>query len=101
MKVLGTRVLVKVINEEIKTASGLVIASSSGADVDANVKGTILSVGRGFLLDSGVWVGLDVKVGDKVLVNKFSGAEVSDPLDDKVKLMVINEKDILLVYDKA
>ena len=71
---LHDRVIVKRLEEERTTASGIVIPdSASGEKPD---QGTVQAVGNGKLLDDGSTRALDVKVGDKVLFGKYAGQEV-------------------------
>jgi chaperonin GroES len=60
------------------------------------VKGEVLAVGNGKILDNGDKRGLDVKVGDKVLFGKYSGTEVKV---DGEELLVMREDDIMAVFE--
>ena len=70
---LHDRVIVKRLEEERKTASGIVIPDSATEKPD---QGEILAVGPGKRDDSGKLVAMDVKVGDRVLFGKYSGQSV-------------------------
>lgn len=94
MKVLGTRVLLKIIKETEVSVGGILLASEA---VNQNLKCEVISVGKGMLLDSGVWVPLDVNIGDIVLVSRTAGADVRSENREE-SLMVVNEKEILVVY---
>ena len=86
---LHDRVIVKRLEEERKTASGIVIPDSATEKPD---QGEILAVGNGKILEDGKVRPLDVKVGDRVLFGKYSGQSV------KVKgeeLLVMREEDIM------
>lgn len=86
---LHDRVIVKRLEEERKTASGIVIPDSATEKPD---QGEILAVGNGKILEDGKIRPLDVKVGDRVLFGKYSGQSV------KVKgeeLLVMREEDIM------
>jgi chaperonin GroES len=90
---LHDRVIVKRIEEERKTASGIVIPDTAAEKPD---QGEIVAVGKGKKGDDGKIVALDVKVGDKVLFGKYSGQTV------KVKgeeLLVMREEDIMGVIE--
>ena len=67
---LHDRVIVKRIDEERKTASGIVIPDTAAEKPD---QGEVLAVGKGKKTDDGKIIALDVKVGDKVLFGKYSG----------------------------
>ena len=60
------------------------------------IKGEVLAVGNGKILDSGDQRGLDVKVGDKVLFGKYSGTEVKVEGEE---LLVMREDDIMAVIE--
>lgn len=87
MRPLHDRVLVKVNEESSKTASGIIIPDSSK---DKPSEGEVMAVGSGYRLDNGSDRALDVKVGDKVLFEKWGGAEVK--LDGQEFLMMKEEK---------
>ncbi|MBI2312584.1 MAG: co-chaperone GroES [Betaproteobacteria bacterium] len=92
---LHDRVIVKRVEEERKTASGIVIPDTAAEKPD---QGEIIAVGKGKLLEDGKLRPLDVKVGDRVLFGKYSGTTV------KVKgeeLLVMREEDIMGVLEAA
>ena len=68
---LHDRVIVKRIDEERKTASGIVIPDTAAEKPD---QGEVLAVGKGKKTEDGKLIALDVKVGDKVLFGKYSGS---------------------------
>ena len=86
---LHDRVIVKRLEEERKTASGIVIPDNAAEKPD---QGQVIAVGPGKLLDSGARATPDVAVGDKVLFGKYSGTEVKV---DGVELLIMRENDIL------
>ena len=91
---LHDRVIVKRLDEERTTASGIVIPdSASGEKPD---QGTVQAVGNGKLLDDGSTRALDVKVGDKVLFGKYAGQEVKVDGED---LLVMREEDIMGIVE--
>ena len=90
---LHDRVIVKRIEEERKTASGIVIPDTAAEKPD---QGEIVAVGKGKKGDDGKIVALDVKVGDKVLFGKYSGTEVKVGGDE---LLVMREEDIMAVIE--
>jgi chaperonin GroES len=90
---LHDRVIVKRIEEERKSAGGIVIPDTAAEKPD---QGEIVAVGKGNKDDQGKLIPLDVKVGDKILFGKYSGQTV------KVKgeeLLVMREEDIMGVIE--
>lgn len=90
---LHDRVLVKRLEEELKSPGGIVIPDSAA---EKPIKGEVLAVGNGKVLDNGKVHPLDVKVGDTILFNKYSGTEVKIDGDE---LLVMREDDISAVLD--
>ena len=90
---LHDRVIVKRLDEERKTASGIVIPDTAAEKPD---QGEVMSVGNGKLTDEGNLVPLDVKVGDRVLFGKYSGQTVTLKGDE---LLVMREEDILGIVE--
>lgn len=71
---LGDRVLVKPIKEEEVTKSGIVLPDT--VDKEKKMEGEVVAVGPGKILDSGERAKMEVKVGDKVIFEKWGGEEV-------------------------
>jgi chaperonin GroES len=92
---LHDRVIVKRIDEERKTASGIVIPDTAAEKPD---QGEVLAVGKGKKTDEGKLIALDVKVGDKILFGKYSGQTVKVKGDE---LLVMREEDIMGVIEGA
>lgn len=90
---LHDRVVVKRVEAERKTASGIVIPDSAGEKPD---QGEVIAVGNGKKLENGEVRALDVKVGDRVLFGKYSGQSVKV---DGVELLVMREEDIMGVVE--
>ena len=90
---LHDRVIVKRLDEEKKTASGIVIPDTAAEKPD---QGEVMSVGKGKLTDEGNLVPLDVKVGDRILFGKYSGQTVTLKGDE---LLVMREEDILGIVE--
>ena len=90
---LHDRVIVKRLDEEKKTASGIVIPDTAAEKPD---QGEVMSVGKGKLTDEGNLVPLEVKVGDRVLFGKYSEQTVTLKGDE---LLVMREEDILGVVE--
>jgi len=87
-KPLHDRVLVKRIEQESKTASGIIIPDSAQ---EKPIQGEVLSVGSGTRDESGSIRPLDVKAGDRILFGKWSGTEVKI---DGQELLIMKESDI-------
>ena len=92
---LHDRVIVKRLEEERKTASGIVIPDTAAEKPD---QGEIVSVGKGKRNDDGKLIPVDVKVGDRVLFGKFSGQTVTVKGEE---LLVMREEDIMGVVETA
>jgi len=90
---LHDRVIVKRIEEERKTASGIVIPDTATEKPD---QGEIVAVGKGKKGDDGKLIPLDVKVGDKVLFGKYSGQTVKVQGEE---LLVMREEDLMGVLE--
>jgi chaperonin GroES len=94
LRPLHDRVIIKRLDNETKTASGLVIPDTDAEKPD---QGEILAVGTGKKDDSGKVIPLDVKVGDRVLFGKYAGQTVKV---DGNELLVMREEDIMAVVQK-
>jgi len=86
---LHDRVIVKRIEEERKTAGGIVIPDNAAEKPD---QGEVLAIGTGKVMDDGTVRPLVVKVGDRVLFGKYSGSSVKMDGDE---LLVMREEDIM------
>ena len=86
---LHDRVIVKRVEAERTTASGIVLPDSAGEKPD---QGEVLAVGPGKRDDNGKQVALDVKVGDRVLFGKYAGQAVKV---DGQEVLVMREDDIM------
>jgi chaperonin GroES len=93
MRPLHDRVIVKREEEERKTAGGIVIPDSAA---EKPIRGAVVAIGHGKVLENGDRRALDVKVGDKVLFGKYSGTEVK--IDGK-EYIVMREDDIMAIMD--
>ena len=91
---LYDRVIVKRVEEERKTASGIVIPDSATEKPD---QGEVIAVGPGKRDDAGKLIPMDVKVGDKVLFGKYAGQTVKVEGEE---LLVMREEDIMGVVEK-
>ena len=90
---LHDRVIVKRVEAERTTASGIVIPDSAGEKPD---QGEVLAVGPGKRDDNGKQIALDVKVGDRVLFGKYAGQSVKV---DGQEVLVMREEDIMGVLE--
>ena len=95
LKPLGDRLIVRAIDEEETTASGLVLPDTAK---EKPQKGKVLAVGDGKLDDDGKRVPLEVSVGDEVLYSKYGGTEIK--VDGK-ELLVLRESDVLARVEKS
>ncbi|MBQ1081260.1 co-chaperone GroES [Nocardiopsis sp. B62] len=94
LKPLEDRVVVRTLEAEQTTASGLVIPDTAK---EKPQEGEILAVGPGRLDDNGKRVALDVNVGDVVLYSKYGGTEVKY---DGQEYLVLSARDLLAVVEK-
>jgi chaperonin GroES len=92
---LHDRVIVKRIEEEKKSAGGIVIPDTAAEKPE---QGEIVAVGKGKKDDNGKLIPIDVKVGDRVLFGKYSGQTVRVKGDE---LLVMREEDVLGVIEGA
>ena len=90
---LHDRVVVKRIEEEAKTAGGIIIPDTAK---EKPQQGEVVAVGPGARDETGKIIPLDVKVGERVLFGKWSGSEVKIDGED---LLIMKESDILGVLD--
>jgi len=90
---LHDRVVVKRIEEEAKTAGGIIIPDTAK---EKPQQGEVIAVGPGARDESGKVNALDVKVGDRVLFGKWSGSEVKIDGQD---LLIMKESDILGILE--
>lgn len=88
---LGDRILVKPVEKEERTKSGIVLPDTAK---EKPQEGIVEAVGPGRVLDNGTKVPVEVKVGDRVLYAKYAGNEFK--LDD-VEYLIVSERDVLAV----
>ncbi len=91
---LHDRIIVKRLEEERKTASGIVIPDTAAEKPD---QGEVKAVGKGKVNDDGKVRTLDVKVGDRVLFGKYSGQTVKVEGEE---LLVMREEDIMAIVQR-
>ena len=92
---LHDRIVVKRLEEERKTASGIVIPDPAAEKPD---QGEVIAIGKGKILEDGKVRSLDVKVGDRILFGKYSGTTVK--IKDE-ELLVMREDDVMGVLEAA
>jgi len=90
---LNDRILVKRLEEEAKTAGGIIIPDTAK---EKPAEGEIIAVGPGKLNDHGERVPMDVKPGDRVLFSKYGGTDVKIEGED---YLIMREDDILGVVE--
>ncbi len=90
---LQDRVIVKRLEEETKTASGLIIPDTAK---EKPQRGVIVAAGPGKKDDNGKLIPLDVKAKDKVLFSKYAGTEIKI---DGEELLIMREEDIMGIID--
>ena len=86
---LQDRVVVRRVEEDTKTAGGIIIPDTAK---EKPMQGEVLAVGPGVRNEDGDLIALDVKPGDRILFGKWSGTEVK--LDGQ-DLLIMKESDIL------
>ena len=94
LRPLHDRVIVKRLDQETQTASGLIIPEAAAEQPD---QGEILAIGNGKILEDGKVRPLDVKVGDRVLFGKYAGQTVKV---DGNEVLVMREEDIMAIVQK-
>jgi chaperonin GroES len=90
---LQDRLLVKRVDEEDKTAGGIIIPDSAK---EKPQEGKVVAVGPGKTADDGKLVPLDVKKGDRVLFSKYAGTEVNI---EGTEHLIIREDDVLGILE--
>ena len=88
---LGDKVVVKVSEEEEKTAGGIILPDTAKKKPQ---EGEVIAVGPGKISDNGAKIEMQVKKGDKVLYGKYSGTEVTVDGED---YLIMRESDILAI----
>ena len=94
IKPLEDRIVIKQVEAEQTTASGLVIPDSAK---EKPLEGEVVAVGPGRISDAGTRLPMDVAVGDKVIYAKFGGTEIKVGLES---YLVLNSRDILAIIER-
>ncbi|NLB17841.1 MAG: co-chaperone GroES [Syntrophomonadaceae bacterium] len=89
IKPLGDRVVVKVLEGEEKTKSGIVLPDTAK---EKPQEGEVMAVGSGRTLDNGEKLAMEVKVGDRIIFSKYGGTEIKS---DGEEYLILSERDIL------
>ena len=90
---LQDRILVKRVDEEAKTAGGIIIPDTAK---EKPQEGKVVATGNGKAGDDGNLVPLEVKKGDRVLFSKYSGSEVNIESEEH---LIIREEDVLGILE--
>jgi len=93
LRPLHDRVLVKRLDEDGKSAGGIIIPDTAK---EKPMQGKVVAVGSGARNDDGKVVALDVKNGDTILFGKWSGTEIKVGNDD---LLIMKESDIMGIIE--
>lgn len=93
IKPLGDKVVIQVLEGEMKTKSGIVLPDTAK---EKPQEGKVIEIGTGKMLENGTRVALDVKVGDKIIFSKYAGTEVKFDGQD---YLIVSERDILAIVE--
>jgi chaperonin GroES len=93
LRPLGDKVIVKRVEAETKTKSGIVLPDSAK---EKPKRGKIVAVGEGKRLDSGERAPVSVKKNDEVIFTSYAGTEIKV---DGEELIIMNEEDILAIVE--
>jgi len=91
LRPLGDRVVLKPVDKEEMTKSGIVIPDTVK---EKPQEGIVEAVGTGRILDNGTRVPIEIEVGDKVLYAKYSGSEFKL---DEIEYLILPERDVLAI----
>lgn len=89
IKPLGDRVVIELVEQEEKTASGIVLPDSAK---EKPQEGKVVAVGSGRVTENGEKVALEVAEGDSIIFSKFAGTEVKY---EGAEYLILRESDIL------
>jgi chaperonin GroES len=90
---LQDRIIVKRIQEEEKTAGGIIIPDTAK---EKPQEGKVVAVGKGKVADDGKVIALDLKKGDRILFGKYAGSEIKI---DGTEYLIMREEDVLGVLE--
>ena len=94
LKPLGNRVLLEIFEEEVTTASGLVLPDSAKEKPQL---AKVLAVGEGKLLDNGDRLPVEVSIGDQVVFEEYAGTEIKFEGNE---YLIIKDSEIIAVVEK-
>ncbi|OIQ58480.1 10 kDa chaperonin [Moorella thermoacetica] len=92
-QLLGDRVLIKTLEAEEKTATGIVLPDTAK---EKPQQGEVIAAGPGRMLDNGERVKMAVNAGDRVLYARYAGTELKD---GDARYLILSERDILAVVE--
>jgi chaperonin GroES len=92
---LRDRIMVKRIDEKEVVKGGIIIPDTAK---EKPMEGEVMAVGNGKILDNGQHVALEVKVGDRVLIGKYSGTEIK--IDDQ-EYLIMREDEVLGILGES
>ena len=92
LKPLGDRIIIKVLEKEEKTSSGIVLPDKAQ---EKPQEGEVIAVGPGRILDDGSRSQMDVQVGNKIVFSKYAGTEIKISGDE---YLIVRQDDVLGVY---
>ena len=95
LKPLGDRVVVKPVEKEERTKSGIVLPDTAK---EKPQEGIVEAVGPGRILDNGTKIPIELKVGDKVLYAKYADNEFKI---EEVEYLIVSEKDVLAIVSNG
>ncbi|MEZ4268829.1 MAG: co-chaperone GroES [Myxococcota bacterium] len=90
---LNDRILVKRVEEETRTAGGIIIPDSAK---EKPLQGEVLAVGAGKIQEDGTVRPIDIRVGDKVLFGKYGGTDIKVDGEDRI---ILREDDVLGIVE--
>jgi len=93
LRPLGDRVWVEPIEQEERTASGIILPETAK---EKPMEGKVLAVGPGLRQENGERQPLDVKVGDRVLFAKYAGTEIKN---NGSRHLIMRESDLLAIVE--
>ncbi len=94
LRPLNDRVVVKRLEEETKTAGGIIIPDTAK---EKPIQGEVIAVGNGKIMEDGTRRALDLKAGDRVLFGKYAGTDIKVEGEE---LLIMREDDILAIVEK-
>ncbi len=89
LKPLSDRIVVKVLEAEEKTASGIVLPDKAK---EKPQEGKVMAVGTGKVLDNGTRMEMDIKVGDKIIFSRYAGTEIKVKAEE---YLILRQDDVL------